>query len=197
MSPIERLRAAALPFVTRSLRGARGRRFSVLAVVLALITTTLGGWLALGSGALERGIREDLQLEPRRHDREAREFVVIVDDDADYARAQRERASMLEWGTEARSAGPLFDRAAQARTTLHQAVVLGNLQELASPAHRELQARALELIGGTDDPARAAPRGRMRPFDWNDPREVASLQRIVERRGVPDLERYASPLGAR
>ena len=48
MSLVQSLRVAALPFVTRSLRGARSRRLWVLAAVLAMATSLIGGWLALG-----------------------------------------------------------------------------------------------------------------------------------------------------
>ncbi len=189
-SPLARLRIAALPFVTRSLRGGRARRFAVLALVLALIGSTLGSWLALGDGELERGIREDLQLEPHRYEREHREFLVIVDDDASYERARRDRESMLERGSTIVAAGAMADRAMQARHTLRQAVDAIGVEELIDPDDRELHRRAAQLLGEHEP-----PRMRARNFAWDSGAEVERLRRIVDARGIPALERYASPLG--
>jgi hypothetical protein len=195
MSVIARLRIAALPFVTRSLRGGRSRRLWVLAFVLAIATSLVGGWLALGSGELERGIREDLRLEQRRYEREMREFVVIVpDDDLAWRRATGELREAEEGGLVRRYDSVVSERTWMARSVLNEAVATADHARLHDPELRELAVRARALVDELHEPV-VEPMGRARLFDWNDRNKVELLRNIVERRAIPGVERYASPLG--
>jgi hypothetical protein len=197
MSFIESLRIAALPFVTRSLRGHRGRRLAVLSLVLAAITTLAGVFLALGSGELERGIREDLRLEPGRFHRERRELVVIVDDDGVYREAERERELMQERGLFAAPPGPMLPRTQQGLLLLRAAVGRGQAVD-APRAHRALYGRARALLDEIE--AEVSPEflsARTTTFDWRTGVDVELLEQTVAQRGLPRLERYASPLGGR
>ena len=63
MPLVSELRAAARPFVARSLRGPRLKRSLALSALLALVTCVLGAWLALGDGEVERGTRQSLRLD--------------------------------------------------------------------------------------------------------------------------------------
>jgi hypothetical protein len=195
MSVIERLRIAALPFVTRSLRGGRSRRLWVLAFVLAIATSLVGGWLALGSGELERGIREDLRLEQRRYEREMREFVVIVpDDDLAWRRATGDLREAEEGGLVRRYDSVVSERTWIARSVLNEAVATAQHVRFHDAELRELAVRARALLDEFHQPV-VEPTGRARLFDWNDSDKVELLHNIVERRGIPSIERYASPLG--
>jgi hypothetical protein len=196
MSFIDSVRIAALPFVTRSLRGQRGRRLALLAVVLAVINVVLGLWLAFGSGALERGIREDLRLEPSRFDRERREFVVVLNDDTEFAHAERARELMYQRGIASERNGVLGLRAVEGYMTLDAAVAAGTRGETGF-AHQELLGRARTLLTALGDPGPVVGRVRVAGFDWTRGPDRMLLAQIVERGGVPAVERYASPLGGR
>ncbi|MCA9681529.1 MAG: hypothetical protein KC457_04990, partial [Myxococcales bacterium] len=78
---IAKLPAFALPFVTRSLRGGRGRRYLVFSLVLAGLTMMIGLWIALGRGDFEHQIRVDTGLEHAEHMREQEEFVLFSNED--------------------------------------------------------------------------------------------------------------------
>lgn len=190
MSLLHSLRVAALPFVTRSLRGARSRRLWVLAAVLAMATSLIGGWLALGNGELERGIREDMRLESRRYEVEQREFMVIVpDDDLQWERALRDRAAMLAGDSEPQPSA-LRERMFAGRRVMQQATM--HPVQSVPERHRELYRSAAALVGDQDP---AISLGRARTFDWLSTSDVAQLRTIVERNGIPELARYESPLG--
>ena len=190
MSLVQSLRVAALPFVTRSLRGARSRRLWVLAAVLAMATSLIGGWLALGNGELERGIREDMKLEPRRYEVEQREFTVIVpDDDVQWERALRDREALLAGDVEPHPSA-LRERMFAGRRVMQQAT-MHPLQSVPE-RHRELYRAAAALVGDQDP---AISLGRARTFDWINGNDVDQLRAIVDRNGIPELARYESPLG--
>lgn len=74
---LRRLPAFALPFVTRSLRGGRGRRFAALSLALALLTLVFALWVGLGRGVAARDARIELGVEQHPHVREQLEFMVI------------------------------------------------------------------------------------------------------------------------
>ncbi|HWB73529.1 MAG TPA: hypothetical protein VG755_01215 [Nannocystaceae bacterium] len=186
---MQSLRVAALPFVTRSLRGARSRRLWVLAAVLAMLTSLIGGWLALGNGELERGIREDMRLEQRRYEVEQRDFVLVVpDDDLQWRNAVEDREAML-LGELKQRYSPLRERMFAGHRVMQQATM--HPLQAVPEQHRELYRRTAALIGD-QDPAHAL--GRARVFDWYSPTDVAQLRTIVDRSGIPELVRYESPL---
>ena len=66
---LSKLPAFVVPFVTRSLRGGRGRRYIIFSLLLASLTGVLGLWLTLGSGQLEQSLRTDLDFEVHEFER--------------------------------------------------------------------------------------------------------------------------------
>jgi hypothetical protein len=172
MSPI--LPAASLPFVTRALRGGRGRRFAFFGGLVALINLFLGFWLALGHGPFEQGLRVGLGLERDEWMREHEEFVVVVHSEQE-RRTMSNEAFLENAQTDAR----VFARAAVRTPTpdLHQ---------------QALQARAADLLARRAGPS-AEPWETT--FAWQDERSVRRLQAIVAQEFRPEIVRYRSPLG--
>ena len=85
-SHVSDLRAAALPFVTRALRGPRLQRFTILSAILALFTVALGLWAGLSANSAARGFRTSVDLEESIYERIHQEFVVFADDEREAAR---------------------------------------------------------------------------------------------------------------
>src|SRR5262245_38114518 len=80
-TPLPPSHSFALPFVTRSLRGGRGRRYALMSLLIATATALLGFWLALGSGSFEQSLRSEIGLEGSEWERQRREFVVFAHND--------------------------------------------------------------------------------------------------------------------
>lgn len=180
---LSKLPAFALPFVTRSLRGGRGKRYLILSLVIAALTGVVGLWLALGNGTFEQGLRAEFRFEQHEFERERQEFTVYVHSEDERRRAERELRQLrvsdeiLEYG----EATQLF---AWGRDTLQRAAG----SDVHAKEHVELreQARKLSRYPQTD-----------MGFPWHDQREVAALRSVIERGGVPAVELYSSPLGIR
>jgi hypothetical protein len=188
---LSKLPAFALPFVTRSLRGGRGRRYLIFSLVIAALTGVVGLWLALGSGNFEQGLRAEFGLEEHEFIRERREFTVYVHSQDALHRAERERrhiadelarsgfpttreygevSAIVDWGRSA------LERASRSTAYMPEQIELRN------------QARAVTGIYIEDT---------MMTFAWNDPTEVEGLRAAIARRGLPAIEMYESPLGIR
>ena len=75
---LSQLRAAALPFVTRSLRGNRLRRYTLLSMMLAALTVMVGTWITLSPGSFERELRHEFGMEDARYERERQEFTIAA-----------------------------------------------------------------------------------------------------------------------
>ncbi len=167
----QRLPAFALPFVTRSLRGGRGRRFAALSLGLAVLTLMMSLWIGLGRGDGARDARVSIGMEQAPYFREHQEFVVI--------RGARETAESVTM-----------------RQTMHagqghallRGTLGGDLGRL-DDDQRQLQARARALANQLPDT------DRMVAMDWQNPREVERLANVVDRRGVPAIIDYESPIG--
>jgi hypothetical protein len=182
---LSKLPAFALPFVTRSLRGGRGKRYLIFSLVIAALTGIVGLWLALGSGQFEQSLRAEFQLEPHEFEREREEFTVYVHSETELRRAEREVRG-LTGPIEHRQYGEVAGLFDYGRITLERASRASAYNQ-ASIELRE-QARALTGIVYTDVAT---------DFPWHDQREVASLRSVIERGGVPAIELYHSPLGIR
>lgn len=181
---LSKLPAFALPFVTRSLRGGRGKRYLIVSLVIAALTGIVGLWLALGSGDFEQGMRAEFQLEQHEFERERQEFTVYVHSQDELRRAERELRSLGK-PAHTRDFGDVSQLADWGHNTLQQASMWN-----APRQHRELQEQVRQLSGVRDF-------SRGSSFNWHDPREVAELQAVVARGGVPAIELYSSPLGIR
>jgi hypothetical protein len=178
-----RLPAFALPFVTRSLRGARAKRYAVLSLVLAGLSFVVGAWLAFGPGDFERDFRGAVGLEEARNVRQLREFTIYAEDGS--YRAAARCAEAQRRGREGCDYPPVLALVLEGQRRAGMAIAT----PANTAAERALQARARELVG-------EYPSGEWGPgFDWSDPTQVESLERIVDAGGVPSVERYSSPLG--
>lgn len=181
MTLLHRLRFAARPFVTRSLRGPRGRRAVALAILLAMCSGLAGLWIALGAGHLEHEVRRKLGLEPSMQQRESDGFVVFCHDDVDCRRIEREFGHAGE-GFAMQLDGIAFAQGAVA--TYGPSV----------PAeYAPLHARARAALEGLPSTIGATP--RRRAFDWRDADHRALLGVVLDAEFRPAVVRYASPLG--
>lgn len=185
---IDALRVAARPFVTRSLRAGRGRRFVALALVLLVGTVAMGLWLAQGSGPLERRFREGIEVEQRRELREHREFVVFADTDEQAQILAREIEQQRSTGTPVGRGSMTASGAIWLRAAMAEPVPAGHREHAAFLA---IQDRAAELLDRHGADTRVP--GRV-PFSWYDANDVARVRSILDRELVPAVVRYASPL---
>jgi hypothetical protein len=191
---LAKLPAFALPFVTRSLRGGRGRRYAAFSLLIAAVTLLMGFWIALGSGSFERSLRMDLDLEDDEWARQRSEFVVYAHNDLLFEGAQDE----AEW---MRRVGPYAERG---ESYSEMGVVREHGWELVERAawsnnakqaeHIALQQRARALL----DPSQTqdwADYEYYHYFIWGDADDVALLERVLDRGGIPEVRYYESPLG--
>jgi hypothetical protein len=191
---LSKLPAFALPFVTRSLRGGRGKRYIIFSLVIAALTGICGLWLALGSGTFEQSLRVELGLEQHEFVRERQSFTVYVHEGYELRAVERELENIAIYGHQT------FD---ERRPVYYgqgfELVDWGRTQvELAawSPAHGaenlELRERARGLLGVTQyeyvDMWNSS-------FPWYDRQEVANLRKVLDSHGMPSVEQYRSPLG--
>ncbi len=191
------LRTAARPFVSRALRGGRGRRLAGLSLLLALLSSVSGIWLALGSGDFEREIREALDLEVSRYRRERIEFVVIAESDGEAAEIRRQIASGVdrghdEWVSEAyyRARSAVDEGAQDLYSAAYSDAPRG------SEVLRQQALAAWTRWAQGHDTSRISSRGpRPTYFNWYDEDSVRGLRAVIERGGIPTVEVYASPLG--
>jgi hypothetical protein len=182
---LSKLPAFALPFVTRSLRGGRGKRYLIFSLVIAALTGIVGLWLALGVGNFEQGLRAEFKLEQHEFMREREEFTVYVHSDAERRRVERELSQMdLPFTGSPREYGEAFQLVDWSRSTIQRAA----MSEAHFKEHIELRDQARELTGlhGIDG-----------DFAWHDRHEVEGLRSVLARGGVPAVELYSSSLGLR
>lgn len=207
-NPLDKLPAFALPFVTRSLRGTRARRFLTLSAVLAGLALVLGVWLAFGSGEFERDVRVEAGHEQSIDQREFETFTIFAEDGAHRRALESETAGIAD-GLSIHALGNEFDAPGEAewvalwgREWLRAAL----LAPTDDPEHRALQDEARALLGSgaydwatyydnRDYVVSEYDRGRL--FAWDDPPTVEALTQIIARDGVPEVATYASPLGVR
>lgn len=158
------LPAFALPFVTRSLRGHRARRYAALSLVLVMVTLTFGLWAGLGRGPAARDARISLGIEQHEYVREQLEFV-IVRDAWDDRRMLDMRVESLE---------------GQARQLVHMAAT--------TPYQGDLDERARELDARM--PGWASEQLPVGGFAWGDPYQVERLAHIVDKQGEVEVVDY-------
>jgi hypothetical protein len=165
-SLIARLPTFALPFVTRSLRGGRGRRFIAASFGLALLTLVASLWIGLGRGDTARDARVQLGMERPVHQRESAEFVVVRNERFDTQRGLAARKAQLT---------------VQGQRTVRAAVE----QRTLVVEQFELRERA-RALADTWGPTAYEEHS----FAWHDPAQVERLAKIVERGGVPAVVDY-------
>lgn len=219
---LDKLPAFALPFVTRSLRGSRAKRYLVFSAVLTGMTMIIGLWIALGAGDFEREMRTSLDFETPMYERERDELTVLAMDawqqrDYEESRAVLEReglAGLAGHNTYTSTAGTALLTAAVALEKpaygeQHRALQLQlrTLLERRAPELLEVRKEAYhaadEDYPGSEpyydyDEAFSLSYGFYVGhdyFEWTDPEAVARMQTLVERDGIPEIEVYSSPLG--
>jgi hypothetical protein len=184
---LSKLPAFALPFVTRSLRGGRGKRYLIFSLVIAALTGVVGLWLALGNGEFEQSMRAEFRLEPHEFERERQEFTVYVHSKEELRRAERELLE-LHKPTYMREFGETSQLADWGANAVQRAA--GSYAPAKYEALRE-QARQLT------DVQEALPTAYTSHFNWDDRVEVEGLRAVIARGGVPAVELYTSALGIR
>lgn len=192
MIRLRNLRIAARPFVTRTVRGARGRRIAALGLLLTALSGVMGGWIAHGDGGFEHELRVALELEPNRYTREREEFTIFAEDEDEAARMRRELGRLSRTGL----AGPTDDFSFDGRLPhmLRRAVMIVHsaADSTAPTSLQPLQAKAKVWMARHDQ---GHPADQDTYFAWGDPRDVRELRSILARDGVPEVTVYASPLG--
>ncbi|MFO7561015.1 MAG: hypothetical protein R6X02_00100, partial [Enhygromyxa sp.] len=185
---LAKLPAFALPFVTRSLRGGRGRRYALFSLIIAAATALVGLWLTLGSGSFEQAVRVELRLEQSEWERQQREFAVFAHSASEYEYLVEDAKTLRRQGAVARRDQDFGKVAVTSSRGLQLAQEAVNVPTWNNQADRALQEQARALVGG--------PAGRSSIyFSWDDPSTRAALERVIEREGVPEVRRYESPLG--
>ncbi|NVB41383.1 hypothetical protein G6O69_38165 [Pseudenhygromyxa sp. WMMC2535] len=201
---LSKLPAFALPFVTRSLRGGRARRYTVLSLVLACLTMIFGLWIALGDGDFERDIRVEMGLESPTYDREHQEFVLFANSEIEYRALQtatQQLSDRVDPSDDPRAIDYYREQALQLKSEGNAVLYMFANAEVHTPeqaAKREEVQALLASSPGTSylevpDPARYVPHDRV----WTDPTRRALLDTILAKGGVPSVEYYRSPLGLR
>ncbi|PRQ06043.1 hypothetical protein [Enhygromyxa salina] len=186
---LSKLPAFALPFVTRSLRGGRGRRYVIFSLILAALTSLIGMWLTLGSGTLEQSLRTDLGVEAYEYEVERETFTVLTHDPFEHRRAKAEIATLeANGGYPDTYYGEAYDLFEQGQTMVRQAAV----SPAADPSHNLLHQRAAALI---DDPQFNQYGGWDNTFPWHDSVQVRMLEAVLDHDGIPQVAAYSSPLG--
>jgi hypothetical protein len=187
------IRSAARPFVARALRGPRGRRLLALSVLLTAMSGVLGGWLALGTGEVERELRAAFSLEENTFRQEQSRFVLIAD--------SADEAAALHSELQRRAAGlvPGYDETAYRVQNMLDTAELRLRQAAVGEPPRELRGLQVEAVRTLETWTKShVPSGSYRAgdyFAWYDADEVRALRSAVAREMTPGVEIYASPLG--
>ena len=194
--PIARhLPAASLPFITRALRGGHRGRYAAIAMLLALVSVMLGGWIALGSGEFERELRIGMRLEPALNVQELQGFLVFAEDEQE----ARELRARIPAHTTPAGLGRIADNG-----------TLGLEFAFEERIGRSIHDGILALVSVEDDsralhkyrePARALLRdlssyqlGRLREWGMYQQTTPEQLDNIITRRLQPAVVVYQSPL---
>jgi hypothetical protein len=205
----------ALPFVTRSMRGGRGKRYVALSGLLALFTLLMGTWMALGEGPMERDLRVSLDLEDSVWERQENEFVIIaqadweVDDLEHEVRAIRairdaDRKAFFE------AAGDPNYYESTSNSLNHYSrvgyVVRSAYEDVERAAKsvppnrhaRVLRDRAAAYLGVAvrSEADMMLDEYAVQEYAWHSPDAVERLESILDHDLLPQVERYSSPLDA-
>lgn len=192
---LEKLPAFALPFVTRSLRGGRGKRYAALSAVIVALTLLMGLWIALGRGSFEQSMRVDLGLEHDEWTQQYREFAVLAHDSVEFEVARDEVERMQRVGPYAEQSQS-YSQVGQIRDQGRQLLERAASSTPHDRELRELREQARELLDPNQTSARWVDDQQFpQQFSWADPSEVAVLKTVIERGGIPEVRRYESPLG--
>jgi hypothetical protein len=171
--PKLQLPAFCLPFVTRSLRGGRKRRFAFFGGLFGLITLFLSFWIALGNGPFEHELRVSFDLEESEWVREHEEFIVIYHTDDEFEAFNYP--------------GSIESRQQEARALLEAVVETPT----SFRPNLELQREAAELLAHDRT---VVPDYYDPYFHWGDESTIKRVRAIVDQKLQPQLVAYSSPL---
>lgn len=188
------LRDASLPFVARTFRGNRFRRYAAGSVLLGFLSVLVGMWLSFGTGEFEQDMRRAMDLEKNRWDQDRVTFRITAHDVYHLESLSYELKRLEETGL-ADEYSQIGSERERAYSTLYTAL------SVESPrGYRDLEARARALLEAhpptrTDDPQwHYSQDARDWQFNWLQESERARLQAIIDRELTPEVVLYESPL---
>ena len=188
------LRDASLPFVARTFRGNRFRRYAAGSLLLGFLSVLVGMWLSFGTGDFEQEMRRAMDLEQNRWDQDRVSFKITAHDVYHLESLEYELKRLQETG-QADEYSQIGSERERAYSTLYTAL------SVESPrGYRDLQAQAQALLDAhpptrTDDPQwHYSQDARDWQFNWLQESERARLQAIIDRELTPEVVLYESPL---
>ncbi len=190
---IQQLRNASLPFVARTFRGNRLRRYGAASLMLGVLSVFLGIWVSFGTGDFEQDIRRALDLEDARWDQDRIAFQVTAHDPYHHESLQWELKRLERMG-ELDEYSQLGGERERAYSTVFTAL------SVAAPAEFAVLERDTRALLEAHPPTRFDPEwhytqdARDWQFDWYAPQERERLQAIVDRELMPEVVLYTSPL---
>jgi len=188
------LPAFMLPFVTRSLRGGRAKRYLVFSLLLASLTGVLGLWLTLGSGQFEQSVRSEIGLEPHEWELERQTFTVYVHDDWERREAERDLERLAAAGARFDEDG-IYGSASELYSQGQAQLYLAATSPVRTAEQARLRDQARALLDFNDDFQAGEPGlDTGASFPWADPDERAMLETIVAADALPTIATYRSPL---
>ncbi len=193
-----KLHAAALPFVSRALRGGRKLRYSAVALLLALLSVILGAWLALGDGPLEHELRVGFKLEHPRHVQELLRYKIFAEDEYDLHDLRAAADRLSDDATLLRIAEGRFEPSGYAEHRVHERMT----EALSLVAHDPALLHAVDpALHDAWEALRARHGLPQRPFirgyvAWTNDLLAEQLRTIIANDLRPELTLYRSPLTA-
>lgn len=188
------LRDASLPFVARTFRGNRFRRYAAGSVLLGFLSVLVGIWLSFGTGEFEQDMRRVMDLEKNRWEQDRVTFRITAHDVYHLESLGYELKQLEETGL-ADEYSQIGSERERAYSTLYTAL------SVESPrGYRDLEAQARALLEAhpptrTDDPQwHYSQDARDWQFNWLQESERARLQAIIDRELTPEVVLYESPL---
>ena len=196
---LQQLRDASLPFVARTFRGPRLRRYTAASLLLGVLSVLLGIWLSFGTGDFERDIRNALDLEDSHWEHDRIAFQITAYDGYHHER--------LVWEMERFQATGTLEEYAEIASAREQAYgTLYTALSVEAPApFADLQQQVRTFLEANPpaprtDPAVWDPQwyyaedARDYQFDWYVAAERSRLQAIMAGGLVPEVVLYRSPL---
>lgn len=190
----QQLRHAATPFVSRTFRGNRRRRYTAGALLLGVLSVVLGMWMTAGTGDFPRDVRRGLNLEQGTWQQDRAAFTITVHDPFEQRMLEEEHRSLRK-GDDHLAYSALDAQREGAYATLYTALSHG-VPAAYADLGRDVETLLERLPPTTPDPQwHYAQDNRDWQFDWYAPAERQRLRSIIDRKLLPDVVLYSSPLG--
>ncbi len=193
---LQQFKDACLPFVTRTFRGVRLRRYVALSLLLGALSIVMGLWLSFGRGHFEQDVRRGLDLEQASWQLDRAGFNITAHDEWSYQEMKLARAQAVRDGQRSGRSDWLGSEVDQAYTTLYTALSqtpprgqAGLVAEIEALLDRyPPQALHPEIEGVTER--------QDYDFNWYSPQSRQRLRAIVDADLLPTITYYTSPLTA-